>query len=637
MSQPIGNNFNLSPINSPLNINIDAKNNESVNADHSYARINSNSKIDGDTTYVNADHSYAKIIGNSKKDGNTTPTQTTNKTISVTQLIQNSMPDSIQQKLTPHRKRDATKLPDHLSANQPLLKKQGTQESAPHSSSNPLNNPSMSPKRTVLSQLGKSINAIASYNQRILKNSEIHVSAPHSSSNSLNNSSFSPRRIVLSHSANPTKAIASTNQLLLKNPDIQVSAPHSSSNSLNISSNSLNQNQNLHTYNLPSIFWQENRNKLLTNPAIKKYIQEIETSINTKYFKIKENNTKEPLPTRWKDLEPAEKLQRLNLKMTEVLNALDPTAAKRLNVQNRFLDLSLYQEIPNEIADINLDHIKPVISKKFPETAQLSLREFRNFLNNHENFEKFKAVNDLDFSNINISRLPPEIRVFDQNLQTLVFSGSQMTAFPDNLPIKLQTLKISNIPIKTWPFLPIHLRHLDLNTTEIDDIPDTLPEHLETLSLNHNNVAFWPKYWPQPLRKLSLNNTKMDDWPEPGHWPLLLESLDLSYTPINDWAEKWPKILRELNLNNTAIYEWPKKWPKILRVLCLNNTQINEWPEKWPKNLQILTLNNTQLDGLPETLPTSLRELHLQNTPIANQPELIQQFKKKWPSINLII
>ena len=196
-------------------------------------------------------------------------------------------------------------------------------------------------------------------------------------------------------------------------------------------------------------------------------------------------------------------------------------------------------------------------------------------------------ITELDFSDLTLTTLPPEICLF-HNLQILRLRGNPITLLPEDFNDlqNLVELDLSNTKISWLPGdfdLPL-LKQLDLSNTRLAYLPHAfnLP-NLEVLNLS-NSQSFRrlpDRFNPPNLQVLDLSNNQY------------LYELPDDFKPQN---------LRKLNLSNTAIFLLPPGFNRVnlpqLETLDLRDTSIAGMQAiNWNRrNLQVL--DNLQVPNL---------------------------------------
>ncbi|PPS20541.1 hypothetical protein GOBAR_AA00004 [Gossypium barbadense] len=150
--------------------------------------------------------------------------------------------------------------------------------------------------------------------------------------------------------------------------------------------------------------------------------------------------------------------------------------------------------------------------------------------------------------------------------------------------------------LKKLPQVPSHFLHLNLSSTKIKEVPDSI-EHLhklQRLSLSKSKV-----------KKVSINISKLE----------FLHQLDLSDCPMIKFPEI-PRSLTELNLSGTQIEEVSLPFDSLCNLQNLNmkGSRVKNVSIKL-ESLRQLDLSDCPMIKFPE-IPGSLTELNLSGTQI---------------------
>ncbi|XP_040934291.1 disease resistance protein RPV1 [Gossypium hirsutum] len=150
--------------------------------------------------------------------------------------------------------------------------------------------------------------------------------------------------------------------------------------------------------------------------------------------------------------------------------------------------------------------------------------------------------------------------------------------------------------LKKLPQVPSHFHHLNLSSTKIREVPDSI-EHLhklQRLSLSKSKV-----------KRVSINISKLE----------FLHQLDLSDCPMIKFPEI-PRSLTELNLSGTQIEEVSLPFDSLcnLRNLNMKGSRVKNVSIKL-ESLRQLDLSDCPMIKFPE-IPGSLTELNLSGTQI---------------------
>lgn len=195
-------------------------------------------------------------------------------------------------------------------------------------------------------------------------------------------------------------------------------------------------------------------------------------------------------------------------------------------------------------------------------------RYIRSWMSVHS--QRFKFIEDLDLSNLNLTELPDEIALLS-NLKTLSLNNNKLSTLPDSIGqlLQLEELQVSNNQLQTLPQSIGQLKKLKwihLNDNQLKILPESIGQLHELI-------------W------LVLDKNKLQQIPE-----------------SIDQLQK----LKLLELNENQLKTLPQKIGQLreLHTLVLTDNQLQTVPESMSqlKNLRIFCLRKNKMQKLPASI-----------------------------------
>lgn len=202
----------------------------------------------------------------------------------------------------------------------------------------------------------------------------------------------------------------------------------------------------------------------------------------------------------------------------------------------------------------------------------------------------FTVLTSLNVYNTNVSSLP----ALPPNLQSLSLNTCAFTAYPNNIPNTITTLKIRYSTIAAIPSLPPNLTTLEVKNSPITALPP-LPASLQYLTTSYCNISALPPL-PAGLKSLQCDNNPI----------LALPTL--------------PSGLQTLNAQSCQLTSLPGTLPPMLKYLNCTDNIVNTLPPL-PAGLQQLSCAGCQISSIPP-IPNTLTYLDAHNNQLINLPFL---------------
>lgn len=167
---------------------------------------------------------------------------------------------------------------------------------------------------------------------------------------------------------------------------------------------------------------------------------------------------------------------------------------------------------------------------------------------------------------------------------------------------------------------------LILRRLRLTDLPPYLPNHIRTLDVSHNKLRQLPTDLPPDLFELNASLNQLTSLP--ACLPESLEHLYLSKNNLTEIPEKLPRNLKDLVVMLNRLVRLPEDLPSTLEILSLEGNLLYMLPMQLPPGLRILDIGHNNFTTLPDELPTTLRGLFLTGNHLSALPNNISQMKR---------
>ena len=261
-----------------------------------------------------------------------------------------------------------------------------------------------------------------------------------------------------------------------------------------------------------------------------------------------------------------------------------------------------------------------------------------------KNQEQITKITDLDLSQCELTKLPPEIKFFT-NLETLNLSKNRLKSLPSEIKslTKLKTLDLCHNEIQQLPreiSAFTQLEKLYASHNKISRIPAEIRfnTQLKTLNLYHNEITCIPseiKFLTQ-LERLFLSRNKISQIPFEIQFLTKLKKLFLRHNNIYFIPPeiKFLSLLKNLYLDHNIISYIPIeiRFLTLLEKLSLSHNRISSIPSeiKFLSQLKNLYLDHNIISYIPIEIrfPTLLEKLSLGHNRKSSIPPEIKTLTK---------
>jgi Leucine-rich repeat (LRR) protein len=295
--------------------------------------------------------------------------------------------------------------------------------------------------------------------------------------------------------------------------------------------------------------------------------------------------------------------------------------------------------------------------------------------NNSFGFKRFKSndmgeITELYFNDCQIYSLPYEFYTDSNNIQSVWLKHNFLTQFEEkikenssienlwisynqfymfpHLPLGIKYLYSDHNPIKSIKGIEsyVHLIHLELNTCELEIIPEDIGDlvGLKILLLDENSIECLPNSFCnlKNLKKLSLHSNKLICLPEQFGNLQYLKWLSLHFNKLEFLPESFGNLtqLQRLSLHQNKLRTLPNSFKNLINIhnLSLFRNMLTEIPREIYINLskcRKLAIQQNKLTTILEDIIHlyRLEEIWIYGNDIDNLPNSINNMinlKKIW-------
>ncbi|WP_028979080.1 T9SS type A sorting domain-containing protein [Sporocytophaga myxococcoides] len=268
----------------------------------------------------------------------------------------------------------------------------------------------------------------------------------------------------------------------------------------------------------------------------------------------------------------------------------------------------------------NKDVVNPNCAK-FKDVKSLTI-DYKNPMNDLSWVKYFTKLENLSVRWNYVKILPD---TFPSTLKNIdLYSNAisvNATAALKHLPVGLESLSLGNqsevAAVTVIPPLPTNLKYLELTSSNIAALPDSLPSKLATLWLRANKIQSTNAALANShVKTLDLSYNKLTDITLPsGLTNLYLNNNTLENIQVNTSIDS----LKEFNVSNNKLTNLPTL-PSSLSYLNAENNLISNLGTL-PVNLGYLSISKNKLTSLP-TLPAGLKDLSVSKNLLTSVPSL---------------
>ena len=251
---------------------------------------------------------------------------------------------------------------------------------------------------------------------------------------------------------------------------------------------------------------------------------------------------------------------------------------------------------------------------------------------------------ELVLSNLNLPRIPSEIRYFTQ-ITSLVISKNNLFNLPTEigelsnlLYLNISNNSLSKLPPEIWKLTS--LLALNFSHNKVEFFPQEISKliNLQSLDASNNNIKVLPNTIGKlvGLQKLDVSVNQISSMPTAFSNLQSLQTLDISYNQLDALPIEITKLrlLRNLDINQSGVKLLPKEIGNLrdLQILNANGNKISKIPEQigFLTNLEKLYIGDNQISEIPSSIGNllNLKSFRINKNKLRSLPVEMRKLKK---------